>query len=363
MKLRLGKTKNILRSSVDSALLAVEIYNKPRAEFRTQTYVTLMIIAWTKLFHAYFNHEIGDRYYHKIKGKYETIEGERKAWELRTCVRKYGKLSEAVKTNLDLFIKLRNKIEHRHVDKFELDMLIFGECQSLLYNFENLLIKLFGEEYAISENLAYSLQFSAIRTPEQGVSNKRISSGEMKDVKKFVENYRSLLPQDTFDSSEFSIKLIQIPKIANASRNDLAVEFVNWNSLSTEDRKAFTKLGALVKDKIVKQSVVNLGGMKPGAVLKAVKKKTGLTLSHHDHKCLLTIFSVRPAPNSTKELTETISKYCTYDEVHRDYVYYQDWVECVCKIIAADKMKKFMWLQSYKQDRRYELEPYMQTGT
>ncbi|MDH3695439.1 MAG: hypothetical protein OER96_12810 [Gammaproteobacteria bacterium] len=70
---------------------------------------------------------------------------------------KYGQLDEAIKTNLKLFIKLRNIIERRHVEKHELDMLIFGECQALLYNFETLLIKFFGGEFAISENLSYSL--------------------------------------------------------------------------------------------------------------------------------------------------------------------------------------------------------------
>ena len=102
MKLRHGKTKNILRSAVDSALLAVEIYNKPRATFRTQSYVSLMIMAWTKLFHAYFNHEIGDRFYYKVKGsnRYELVDGERKSWDLRTCIRRYGKLTDPVRTNL-----------------------------------------------------------------------------------------------------------------------------------------------------------------------------------------------------------------------------------------------------------------------
>ncbi|MDH3695438.1 MAG: DUF3644 domain-containing protein [Gammaproteobacteria bacterium] len=47
-----------------------------------------MVIAWTRLFHAYFNHEIGDRYYYKKTGtnRYEKIDGERKAWELKTCI-------------------------------------------------------------------------------------------------------------------------------------------------------------------------------------------------------------------------------------------------------------------------------------
>jgi hypothetical protein len=36
MKLRKGKTKNILESSIDSALLAVEIYNKPSVITKTK---------------------------------------------------------------------------------------------------------------------------------------------------------------------------------------------------------------------------------------------------------------------------------------------------------------------------------------
>jgi len=362
LKLRHGRTKSILHSAVDSALIAVEIYNKPRAPFRTQSYVSLMIIAWTKLFHAYFNREIGEKYFHKKKGstRYEIIDGERKAWELRTCIKQYPNLTDAVKTNLDLFIRLRNKIEHRHVEKHELDALLFGECQSFLFNFETLLVRLFGEEYAISENLAYSLQFSTLRATEQEVAQKKLASSGMADIKKFVETYRSQLSQEVFDSSEFSIKLIQIPKIANASRNDLAIEFVNWNSLNEEDQKAYEKLGALVKDKIVKQSVTNLGGMKPSVVLKKVEESCQVKLTHNDHKCLLSIFSVKPDKNSNKDPSDTIDKYCTYDDVHGDYVYYEAWVECLCSLLKADKMKKFMWTQSFKGKRRYELEGYIE---
>ena len=38
----------------DSALLAVEVYNKPAVKFKSGGYITLMIIAWTSLFHAIF---------------------------------------------------------------------------------------------------------------------------------------------------------------------------------------------------------------------------------------------------------------------------------------------------------------------
>ncbi len=52
MGLRKGKTKTTLEATIDSALLSVEIYNKPRTAFRTEAYISLMIIAWTRLFHA-----------------------------------------------------------------------------------------------------------------------------------------------------------------------------------------------------------------------------------------------------------------------------------------------------------------------
>lgn len=65
--LRQGKAKTILESSINSAFTAVETYNRPRTQFRIENYIILMIIAWTKLFHAYFQATIGERYFYKEK--------------------------------------------------------------------------------------------------------------------------------------------------------------------------------------------------------------------------------------------------------------------------------------------------------
>jgi len=361
MKLRKGKTKGILKSSIDSALLGVEVYNKPRTEFRTQAFISLMIIAWTRLFHAHFNHTIGRRYFYKKKGsnRYETIDGEKRAWELRTCISKYGKLNEGEKANLELFIKLRNKIEHRHIEKKELDVLLFGECQALLYNYETLLIELFGQEYALNENIVYSLQFSTLRQKEQIRASKRALSADLVDLKKFIDVYRTSLPDQVFNSQSYSVKLIQVPKISNTNRNDLAVEFVNWDSLNDADKKSYEKLTAIIKDRVVKQPVVNLGGMKPGKILDLVKELTGFEFTHHDHKCLYVIFQVRPDPSDEGDPFNTNPLYCHYDEVHEDYVYYKEWANCIAQIIKAEKMKKFMWTHAYRQRRRYNIQDYL----
>jgi len=361
VKLRKGKTKSILESAVDSALLAVEVFNKPRTTFRTQAYISLMVIAWTRLFHAHFNQTIGEKYYYKKKGstRYETIDGDRRAWDLKTCMRRYSGLTEGELANLELFIKLRNKIEHRNIEKRELDILLFGECQALLSNFENLLVKLFGAEYSINENLTYSLQFSTLRTEEQDRATKRALSADVADIKKFVETYRSSLPQNTFNSQEYSIKLIQIPKISNTNRNDVAIEFVNWNTLNSEDKESFQKVDAIIKDRIIKHEVVNLGGLKPGKVIDLIKKESGIKLSHHDHRCLFTIFGVRPKTNTTADPFDTNTKYCHYDEVHQDYVYHQPWVDAIVSLLKKDNMKKHMWTQAFKQGRTYDIQEYI----
>ena len=72
--LRQGKAKTILENSVNSALTAVEVYNRPKTSFRVENYIILMVIAWTKLFHAYFQSTIGEKYFYK--GKKWQVQGD-----------------------------------------------------------------------------------------------------------------------------------------------------------------------------------------------------------------------------------------------------------------------------------------------
>lgn len=45
--------KSCLAKALDSALLAIETYNKPAIKFRSGGYIVLMNIAWTSLFQQY----------------------------------------------------------------------------------------------------------------------------------------------------------------------------------------------------------------------------------------------------------------------------------------------------------------------
>lgn len=360
MKLRKGKTKTTLQAALDAALLAVEVYNKPRTTFRSEAYIALMIIAWTRMFHAHFNATIGDKYYYKKKGsnRYVRVDGERKAWELATCIKKHGTLEEPVQRNLEFFIRLRNKIEHRHIARREVDVLIFGECQALLNNFENAVVEFFGKEYALNESLVYSLQLSHLRTGQQRAAGKEALSKDLLDVVGYVEKYRSALPDDVFASQEYSIKLLQIPKIANTNRADLAVEFVRWDELSDEDKKAYEKITALVKDRKIAVEAANVGRLKPGEVVASVREALpGTRFSLYTHTCLYKLLEVRPAGNA-EDPFETNPDYCHYDEAHEDYVFQSSWPRLIVEILQSGRASVESIHEASRNGDRWDLAAY-----
>lgn len=357
MKLRRGKTKNILESSIDSALLAVEVYNKPRTPFKVENYISLMIMAWTRLFHSYFHNTIGDRFYYKKGKRYKIVDGERKAWELRECIKRYNRLSEPEKRNLEFFIGLRNKIEHRHIEKEIIGPQIFGECQALLYNYENTLIKLFGEEYAINENLAFSLQFSKFQTQEQRKAQKNLLSSEAQDIIDYIDKYRTALAEDVFQSQEYSVKLIQIPKVSNTNRGDLAVEFIDWDDLTPDERENVQKLTAIIKDKTIKIEGVNVGKLKPKNVKARVVEEGIGDFSIYCHVVLWKIFNIRPKENSENPF-DTETKYCHYDEVHKDYVFNENWVAFIVKLFKEHGFTYDMLKEANSKNQTLSISDY-----
>jgi len=356
------KLKEMVHSSMEAAILAVEIYNKPRVPFRVQSYVSLMIIAWTRLFHTYFKKNIGEKYYYKYGNKYITVDGDRKTWELKTCMEKYGKLSEPARLNLEFFIKLRNKIEHRHVDNKELEVNIYGECQSLLYNFETLLVLLFGESCTLNASLAFSLQFSMFKNKEKDLAIRNAITGEMKDIIRFVDTYRSGIRDQEFHSQEFSIKLLQIPKVANCSRSSLAVEFVKWDDLSETQKSEISKITAIIKEKeIIKEVIVEKEVIvdrekiitkyvarkdchKPGQITEIINKQLPdeQKINITDLRNLAKIFRIRPFWNiEPGETITTNEKYCIYDKAHKDFLYSTEF-----GILIIDYITKTHWTRS-----------------
>lgn len=154
--------------------------------------------------------------------------------------------------------------------------------------------------------------------------------------------------------------MIQIPKIANTNKNDLAIEFVKWSSLSAEDKFNYDKLTTIIKDKVLKTEVFNIGSIKPGDILIKVNSKISYEISHFDHKCLYYIFSIRPCKEDLLQLnpSETNIEYCHYDEAHNDYLFKESWADFIIRNIISGKMNKTIWKEGFDKKIKLSIENF-----
>lgn len=337
---RIGKNlKPYLQKAKDSALLAVEVYNKPAVKFRSAGFIALMTIAWTALLHAVFLRKGTHPYYKSKNGRYQKIDGDFRHWELGECAKQlWGNDTEnPVRKNLEFFIPLRNKIEHRHIP--ELDTAIFGECQALLLNFDAALGNYFGAKHQLRESLSFSLQlFPSGESFAQAVkANKGLS-----DVKRFIDDYRGMLNPNVSGSSQFAFKAFLIQVANHESSDALPIQFVQYDKLTAEQKSEFEKFAVMVKWK--SSNVINSGLMKPGAVVKAVQEALGNPkvqringevdkFNQATHERCWKRYGVRPAKGAKKPET-TNQEYCVFDQPHGDYLYKPAWVD-----FLIDKMK------------------------
>ena len=325
------KVKELLEKSKESCILAVDVYNKPRTAFRSGAYVILMIIAWTSLFHAIFERD-GVNYYYKKEPNsryYKKMDGDKMAWELKECLKHYFEDSVSVseisiRKNLELFIPLRNKIEHRLLP--QLDNTIFGECQSLLHNFEFILNKEFGSKQCVNESLVFSLQFAQWIPKSEGINKN--SPKDLTNLKNYIEKYRESLDKEIYSDQRYSFKAYLIPKIVNnPNKADHAIEFVKFDAANPEEMKNYEKFMTIIQEK--NPSVSNKGLFKAGEISKRVTKDLseyyGLNIKFHTNnlaKCCLE-YSIRPKKDD-KNKEETKTNFCKYDAVHEDYLYTEE---------------------------------------
>lgn len=310
----------------DSAVLAIDIYNRPIIAFRSQGYIVMMVIAWTALFHAIYELEGIDYFYKEKNGNDKIVDGDKKAFELDRCIEKCGNLiSNAVKNNLQLFILLRNKIEHRYVPAFDFD--VFGECQAMLLNFENLITEKFGPYYALNDSLSFPLQVSSVRSNIHAEVTKKIQSKHYSELKEYIEAYRSSLDDDVFSDSQYSFRIFLIPQLGNhRSSSDCAVEFIRYDPKHPEDFESVKRDIALIKEKRI--PVANQGKFKPRMVCDVLSEKMGTKISTNLHAKAWKYYKVRKQGTQADGCD---TRYCQYDEAHRDYVYTQAWIDFLLK--------------------------------
>jgi hypothetical protein len=342
-----SNVKSNLHKALDSALLAVEAYNKPAVKFKTSGYIVLMCIAWLSLMHAIF-YKQGIKPIYKKGRRYKKVNGEIQYWELSTCVQKYFPENSGIRKNIELFIPLRNKIEHKFLPS--LDSNLFAECQALLMNFDTIVEKEFGPHYCLRESLSFALQlFPSTKTLNMSVKEAK----DAEDIVKFVNAYRESISPDIIATGEYSFKAFLIKVANHKSKEALPIQFVRYDDMTEEEKKEVDKFVGLVKEKSV--PVANKDKVKPGAVIKAVQSAIGnpkvtrgkkiIDKFNSDvHARFWKKYNVRPSKGSaTPEKTD--SRYCVYDEPNESYLYTKEWIDFLIEKMADENEYKSLYNQ------------------
>jgi hypothetical protein len=321
----------MVEASRDEACLAVRLYNEPTEVRSFEGFVVHMHLSWLYLLHAEFSRDGVDyRYWRRDKPHLlERVDGEPKRWELARCVRhRWPDAADPVRANLDFFIALRNKIEHRYARyQRSLSEAARGHSQALLLNYEEELSSQFGTTASLATRLRFPI-FVGSFTTEGERSLTRLRERMPAPLRKFLAEYDAQLDPSTANDSRYQLRLRVFQELAPKDPDALAIRYVRLDDLSAEERAAVEQLGrkgnVLIKERV--RDVAGANDLGPMQVVAAVQARTEFRFNSDDFQRAWKRLRVRP-PTGDPHPERTEEKYCTYYPRTRDYGYKPAYVE------------------------------------
>ncbi|MCJ7743255.1 MAG: DUF3644 domain-containing protein [Dehalococcoidales bacterium] len=251
----------LIRSSSEAALAAIQIYNNPLITFKTENFIVLMIIAWTYLLHAYYRaNRIEYRYYKMGKKRriFERLDRQYKYWELSRCLKEEAcPLDRDTKNNLQFLVGLRNQVEHSRAA--ELDTYLSGRYQACALNYNHYLKMFFGNKYAIDKYLIYSIQFAEISSQQAKVfaeSEARIPPS----IRSYITQFDEALTDEEINSDRYSYRVLFVKKLTGKrGQADRVSEFIDPESdLAKNISKEYWVQKEVEKPKYIPSQIINI---------------------------------------------------------------------------------------------------------
>lgn len=251
----------LLAKSREAALSAVQTFNNPLTRFKSESFIVLMIIAWTYLLHAYYRGKgVEYRYFSLRNGRRRfdrTKRGSYKHWELERCLDDdQCPLDKNTKNNLKFLIGLRHEIEHQMT--LRLDNYLSGRYQACCLNHNRYLKELFGEQYGLDAHLTYSLQLVEL---SRGQVEAMAAAEEIPErVKAYIADFDGRLTQEEFNSPQYSYRLLFTQKLTSkVGQADQVIEFISPASqLAQQIDKKFWVQKEVEKPKYLRKDILRM---------------------------------------------------------------------------------------------------------
>jgi hypothetical protein len=315
----------MVMTSCDEACLASRLYNDP-AEVRSfEGFIVHMHLAWLYLLQAQLTRDGVDfRYHRKDRPRLLVkVDGEPKRWELAQCVAfRWPNPDDPTRLNIEFFIKLRNKIEHRYSNQQQaLTVAMSGHAQALLLNYEQELTGQFGQSTSLAIRLRFPV-FVGSFTDAGEQTLRRLRKGLPAPLRRFIADFHSGLSAETEADPRFEFRLRVVNELAPRDPDALALQFTKYHDLSPEQQAMVEELGrkGMVISRERKRAVVGHGLKKPTRVVAEVCAAIPFRFTMGHFTKAWKVLRVRPA-SGDEHPEATDEKYCVYDERHNDYGY------------------------------------------
>jgi hypothetical protein len=225
--------RELVMKSQEAALTAVKVFNDPLVKFKSETFIVLMVIAWTYLLHAYYRSQrIEYRYYVQKEGqkrrKFDRIKAGRiKYWELERCVNEPKcPLDRDTSNNLRFLIGLRHEIEHQMT--LALDSYLSARYQACLLNYADYVKQLFGPKFGIDQHLTYAIQLAELT---KGQTDQLAAPRIPPRLQAFIQEFDGKLSAEEYSSARYAYRLLFTPKLVNRpGQADRVIEFLKPDS-------------------------------------------------------------------------------------------------------------------------------------
>jgi EC042_2821-lke REase/Protein of unknown function (DUF3644) len=215
--------RKLLANGKAALLAAIEIYNKPRIDYRDECFVILLLNAWELIMKAILSKDGQTIFYPKVRGQaYRT-------YSLADAFRRAEKLlsadlsTQALRMNLELLGTYRDNSVHFYNAR-SFGAVIYALAQTSIVNLKDLLKAVFDID--LSDEISWQLLPLGLNAPVDPIdyiSGKGVHAKQSSAVKQFlaqIANSTQLLEAQKQDTGRlltiFKVKLESTKKIVNA---------------------------------------------------------------------------------------------------------------------------------------------------
>lgn len=334
------KWQSMVAAARHEAVLGVRLYNdavEPRA---FEAFTIHLHIAWLYLLHARFIRDKVDiRYPDRNRPRqFVRVDGEYKLWELARCAEeRWSSPDDPVRKNLEFFIALRNKIEHRHdPDDRHLALAVAGHAQAFLLNFERELTNTFGGDHSLATVLRFPI-FVGTFTTEGTDALKALRARLPADLRRFIAQFHDGMTEKSRGDERFELGLNVVLQQVQRGADSLSIQFSRWDDMTDAEKAAAELLGkrgqAIVREQT--RLVVGHGLLKPREAEQRVAAAIPFEFNSHHFLRAWQVKRIRP-PNNDPNPERTDQKYCVYDALSRSYGYTDAWVKYLIRACSTE---------------------------